>query len=393
MFNRIASFPVALNSPDAEATSAEIISASEDGMMLVYSDSPAGGIGFIDIADPKAPKPAGFLSLDGEPTSVPCIGGKVFVGVNTSKSYAEPSGKLAVVDLASKSVEATCDVGGQPDSVAKAKDGTMIALAIENERDEDLNDGEIPQLPAGTVVIFDVANGGVDCASMRTVDVTGLSEIAPTDPEPEFVDFNGKGEIVLTMQENNEIVIIDAKTGAVTGHFSAGAVDLTGIDAKDNGELVFADTQRGPPARAGRREVARRRPFRGCQRGRLHWRLALVLDFQQGRHAGLSTAATTLDVMAARLGHYPDKRSDAKGVEPEGLEVATFGDSTYIFVLEERASLVAVYKDTGAGAGLRPEPALGHQPGRRRRHSGAQSLRDRQRGRSRRRRPGRAAMS
>ena len=47
------------------------------------------------------------------------------------------------------------------------------------------------------------------------------------------------------------------------------------------------------------------------------------------------------------MGHYPDFRNK-KGVEPEGLEVATFGDDQYIFVAEERSSLIAVYKDTGA---------------------------------------------
>ncbi len=54
VFNRVASFPVELNSPEAETTSSEIIAAAEDGMTLVYSDSPAGGIGFVDITDAKA---------------------------------------------------------------------------------------------------------------------------------------------------------------------------------------------------------------------------------------------------------------------------------------------------------------------------------------------------
>ena len=347
VFNRIASFPVALNNPEAGETSSEIISASDDGMMLVYSDSPAGGIGFIDIADPKNPQAAGFLSLDGEPTSVSVMGGKVFVGVNTSESYANPSGKLAVVDLASKTVDMTCDVGGQPDSVAKSKDGAMIAVAIENERDEDLNDGEIPQLPAGYVVVFDIADGKADCAGMRTVDVTGLSDISGDDPEPEFVDFNANGEIALTMQENNALAVIDAKAGTVITSFSAGSVDLTNIDAKDNGEILFADSQAGrlrePDAikwlDTDRFVIANEGDYNGGSRSFSIFNKDGTLLFDSGN---------ALDVMAARLGHYPDKRSDAKGVEPEGLEVAKFGDDTYIFVLEERSSLVAVYKDTGA---------------------------------------------
>ena len=228
LFNRIASFPVADNLPaDIDgntATSSEIIAATEDGMTLVYSDSPLGAVGFVDITDPKAPKAGGIVKIDGEPTSVTIAGGKVLAGVNTSKSYAEPSGNLAVIDLASKTIEATCDLGGQPDSVAVSKDGKFLAVAIENERDEELNDGEIPQMPAGDLKIFTLADGTPDCATMKTVAMTGLAEIAGDDPEPEFVAFNDAGEIAVTMQENNHIAIVDAATGKIVSHFSAGTV-------------------------------------------------------------------------------------------------------------------------------------------------------------------------
>src|SRR6218665_519302 len=73
VFNRIASFPVTSNLPAGKdgktATSAEIVPASKDGKVLIYSDSPLGAIGFVDIADAKAPKALGALSFDGEPTS------------------------------------------------------------------------------------------------------------------------------------------------------------------------------------------------------------------------------------------------------------------------------------------------------------------------------------
>jgi hypothetical protein len=148
MFNRIATFAVADNLPkDADpktATSSEIISASEDGNTLVYSDSPYGGIGFIDITDPKAPKAGGSIKMDGEPTSVVIVGGKVLAAVNTSESKADPSGQLRVVDIATKAIEASCDLGGQLDSVAVSKDKAWLAVAVENERDEDLNDGALP---------------------------------------------------------------------------------------------------------------------------------------------------------------------------------------------------------------------------------------------------------
>jgi hypothetical protein len=346
VFNRVASFPVELNSPQAETTSSEIITASEDGMTLVYSDSPAGGIGFIDITDAKAPKAAGFLVLDGEPTSVTIVGTKVYAAVNTSESFTNPSGKLVVVDLATKAIEATVELGGQPDSIARNKAGDLLAIAIENERDEELGDGGPPQMPAGYVVLLSLAGGTVDPESLAKVEMTGLAAIAGDDPEPEFVSINGLDEVALTLQENNEIVIIDGKTGAVKSHFSAGAVTVEGIDTKKDGALKFTgkmeDVPREPDAVKwlddNRLVVANEGDWNGGTRGFTIFNKDGTVAYDSGN---------TLDVEAARMGHYPDARNK-KGVEPEGLETAKFGDTSYIFVSEERSSLIAVYKDTGA---------------------------------------------
>jgi hypothetical protein len=58
-FNRIASFPTVASMAEGEdrtrESSAEIITALEDGMTLIYSDSPLGVIGLIDITDPANP--------------------------------------------------------------------------------------------------------------------------------------------------------------------------------------------------------------------------------------------------------------------------------------------------------------------------------------------------
>ena len=73
VFNRVASFATPLNMAEGEdtarETSAEIITASEDGMTLIYSDSPLGVIGLVDITDHKAPKPLGNIAMSGEPTT------------------------------------------------------------------------------------------------------------------------------------------------------------------------------------------------------------------------------------------------------------------------------------------------------------------------------------
>ena len=51
-----------------------------------------------------------------------------------------------------------------------------------------------------------------------------------------------------------------------------------------------------------------------------------------------------------QIGHYPDKRSDAKGVEPESIEAATFGGTPMIFVGAERSSVIGVYDATNPQA-------------------------------------------
>lgn len=369
VFNRVASFPVNTNLPagtDGKTeTSAEIIAATADGMMLVYSDSPLGGVGFIDITDAAAPKPAGFVGLDGEPTSVAVLGGQVFAGVNTSKSYTAPSGRLVTIDIATRKVGASCDLGGQPDSVALSPSGDLVAVAIENERDEDLNDGALPQMPAGFLVLLPVTDGLPDCANARKVDLTGLAAIAPEDPEPEFVDINAANEVAVTLQENNHIVIVDGASGEILSHFSAGTVDLENVDVEEEGALTFDGTLTGvarePDAvkwlDGERLVIANEGDYEGGSRG-------FTILSKSGEV--LHESGLDFEYRVAMAGHYPEKRSGNKGAEPEGLEVDRFGEETLIFVLSERGSAIGVYRDTGAApdfvqllpTGVAPEGAV-----------------------------------
>ncbi len=367
-FNRIASFPVMQNLPEGtdpmSETSPEIIAVSGDGMTLVYSDSPLGAVGFVDITDPANPQPLGAVMVEGEPTAVVTLGGTAFAGVNTSASYTEPSGHLAVIDIASGEPTRSCDLGGQPDSLAMAPDGSFIGIAIENERDEDLGDGGLPQLPAGFVVIVPLDDGTPDCDAMITADVTGLAEVAPEDPEPEFVDVNEAGEIAVTLQENNHIVVL-APDGSVISHFSAGTVDLDGIDTVEDGALSFTDALSDVPREpdaiqwldADRLVTANEGDWQGGSRGFTIWSKTGEVLYDSG---------TSFEYALAQIGHYPESRSDAKGVEPEGMEIATFGDDTFIFLLSERGSIMGVYRDTGAEpelvqllpSGIGPEGAV-----------------------------------
>ncbi|MEJ8561103.1 esterase-like activity of phytase family protein [Yoonia sp. GPGPB17] len=350
-FNRISSFPTFLNNADAgEESSAEIISATADGMTLVYSDSPLGVIGLIDITDPANPTPKGNIAVGGEPTAVSIIGNTAFVGVNTSESFTNPSGMVKAFDLDSMTEIAACDLGGQPDSTATAPDGSFIAVAIENERDEDLGDGRVGQTPGGFLVTVDVADGTLNCDSLNVIDVSGLADVAPEDPEPEFVDINAEGEIVVTLQENNHIVV--ANKDGVISHFSAGAVDLEGIDATDErAALIFNESQPGRLREPDAVQwidnthfaIANEGDMDGGSRGWSIFSQDGALVYENG---------TGFEHAIVEVGHYPDRRSDAKGVEPEGMEFGVFDNTPMAFILAERSSIVGVYDLTDPTAPL-----------------------------------------
>ena len=346
-FNRVASFPVCSqvgSSCESDvATAPEIAAASSDGMTVIYTNSPKGEIGFVDISDPANPKPLGGLPMGGEPTSVAVLGGQALVAVDTSTSFANPSGKLVVVDIATRQKVAEINLGGQPDSVAVSKDGLYVAVVMENQRDESVNGGAIPQLPAGNLKIVDVA-GAPATWKTRTVDLTGIASLYGTDPEPEYVSINEDNIAVVTLQENNHIALVDLKSGAVTRHFSAGKVTLTGVDLTDERPNLISLTEtqvdqlREPDGvtwiSKTRFAIANEGDLAGGSRSFSVMNTDGTIAFDSG---------SALDHLAVRLGHYNDRRSDAKGNEPENVAFARFGSTDYLFVASERSSLVAVY--------------------------------------------------
>jgi len=352
MFHRVATIEARAMRPagaDPAARSiAEIVAATPDGNTLVYVDGDGRALGFVDITNPAAPRPAGFLPLPGDPTSVAVRGGRAFVVSDTSPNKVAPSGVLSVVDIASRRIETNCELGGQPDSVAISPDGRYLAIIIENERNEQLNRGAMPQLPGGNLTIVGLSDAGADCAGRRMVDLTGLAEVAPTDPEPEFVDINARNEAVVTMQENNHIALVDLASGRVTAHFSAGHVTLDQVDARRDG--VIRPTQRlenlvrEPDSvkwlDADRFVTANEGDMVTGSRGFTIFRRDGSVEWDSGNF---------LEHHAMRLGHYPELRSANRGNEPEGMEVGTFDGQRLIFVGSERASFVTVWRDEGPG--------------------------------------------
>ncbi len=355
VFQRIANFPVYFNNPQpGNETSAEIIKATEDGRTLIYTDSPGKSLGFVDITTPDQPQPLGILPLSGEPTSVAMAGDLALVAVNTSPDFVNPSGFLAIIDVPSRQVLREIPLAGQPDSVAVSPNKKYAAIVIENERNEDITvngvEGGLPQLPPGLLQVIRM-KGPVAGWQAKDVDLSGLSLLAPTDPEPEFVAINVANVAAVTLQENNHIVMVDLKRRKVIRDFPAGTVDLTDIDTVEEDVINLNGSLNGVPrepdaiAWLGNFWVvtANEGDLNGGSRGFSIFSRNGQVQFESGNE---------VEHLAVRHGHYPEGRSENKGTEPEGVEVARYGHRTLIFVGSERGNFVAVYR---ARLGQRPE--------------------------------------
>lgn len=347
-FQHVGTFDVTTNGSEV----AEVVAAYARGQGLVYTDAGAGAVGLVDISDPTDPQPAGTVPMPGEPTSVAVRNRHALVAVNTSASFTDPSGELVVVDLVDAAIDRTYPLPGQPDSVAISPDGRYVAIAIENERDEDLDDGLLPQLPGGSLVVADLRRGVGDLR-LREVDLSGLADVAPTDPEPEYVAINRRQQVVVTMQENNHVAVVDLWDGDVSSDFSAGEVTLEGVDATEEEigpqeagliEPVETITRRREPdsvawvgdwwvltANEGDYEDAD-----GVEGGSRGWTL-----FNRDGDV-LADAGTSFEYAGIRAGHYAEGRSANKGSEPEAAAAARYWGDWYGFVGSERANYVQV---------------------------------------------------
>lgn len=341
-FKRIATFPVFLNSSIDNETVAEIVAVSKNGKTLIYTDGKLEAIGFVNIKDPKKPKPAGIVQVNGEPTSVAVTKHYALAAVNTSVDFIDVSGNLVVIDIKSKTVIRSIPLGGQPDSIAISPDGKYAAVVIENERNEDFNDGILPQSPAGKLIIVDL-QGKPNKWMTREVELTGLSGMLyPSDPEPEYVDINKNNIAAVTLQENNHIVLVDLKTGKITNHFSAGTQDLVNIDVEKDSLITLNSSLLAVPREPDGVSwinnsllvTADEGDLNGGSRGYTIYHKDGSIKYE---------SANSVEHTIIRHGHYPDKRSGKKGNEPENVEVGKFNEDKYLFVGSERASVTLVY--------------------------------------------------
>lgn len=366
-FERTATYPVYENRPEgadkSAETVAEISTVSKDGKTLIHTDALAQRIGFIDISDPNAPKGLGTLDLKAqghtkdEPTSVAVYGDYLLVVVDeTGGDFANPKGRVDIVRISDRTRVSSIDLKGQPDSIAISPAGApgkpKAAIAMENQRNEEHNDGNLPQLPTGFVQTIDLSGEPKDwkATPIRFEDDNGkLLDVVqkagldtPEDLEPEYVSINGKNQLAVTLQENNGVAIIDLQTNRITNVFSAGSAEVKGVDTQSDKLINPTDTlpatPREPDAIAwiddNHLATANEGDWKGGTRG---W---TVFDT-----SGKVTwdAGNSVENLAIRHGLHNNKRAKKKGVEIEGIAAAEMNGTKYAFVGSERSNFVAVY--------------------------------------------------
>lgn len=362
-YHRTATYPVYLNKPAEDPvekeTVAEISTVTPDGNTVIYTDALAKRIGFIDIRDAGKPVGQGTLSLaelghaDDQPTSVAAVGDFVLVVVDTTGGdFAHPSGRVDIVRVSDRTRVHSIDLGGQPDSIAISKDGAFAAIAMENQRNEEFTppgkeEGDLPQQPTGFLQLIDLA-GEPTAWKARKIDfdveaarAAGLD--TPEDLEPEYVSINSRGQIAITLQENNGIAIIDGKTGTVLKIFSAGSESVAGIDTAEDGTIdqtgSIPDTPREPDAIGWVDDdhvaTANEGDWKGGTRG---WTI-----FDAGTGEVVWDAGNSVEQLAVRTGLHIESRSESKGPEPEGLAITEVGGTPTALIASERSNFVAVY--------------------------------------------------
>jgi hypothetical protein len=328
-FNRIALFPLHENKPDGP-TCAEIVVATSDGLTALYADSAGEGLGFVDLSDPANPKAGGYVALSEEPTSLAVT--KQWALIVTDNGDSQ--GSLVVLDLATRQIVAQHALPGQPDAIAVSPDKSLAAIAIENE------ETDFPAAPPGSVAVVSLVDKPENW-TIQEIALEGLDCAYPEDPEPEYLSINSENVAVVSLQENNHVVLIDLKSSKVISDFTAGTVDMDYVDLIQNKWIEMVDSRVSVPREPDSIDWCSQ-GIVTADEGDLHGGSRSWTLFAQDGTVKWNSAAET-EHIARNLGQYPDRRSEDRGTEPEAIKSEAFGDQEFVFIGCERSNLVLVY--------------------------------------------------
>lgn len=351
---------------------AEIVTATPNGLTLLYTSADAGALGLVDITDPARPVllPRVDVRLGGvgEPTSVAISpdGRYAVIALRLDDDVANPRrGFLRVYDVRNpRAVKHVKDlsVGIGPDSLALAGSGKTLraVIAIEDEETDAKGDATLGGQRPGRIDVVGLQDlYGGPSSGLQSIELVDALQalpgaLYPADPQPEFVSLSPNGRnAAVTLQENNAVALIDLsdpRRARLLRVLSAGTVTRTGnADLQRDKEIVFQDSFTG-----------RREPDAVSWVSNDVFALANEGDGKKGPDGtlpggrGFTLMNTRGDVVyetgerteqrALLRGHYPDSRSAAKGVEIEGVTSARFGGRPYLLVGSERGAFLEVHE-------------------------------------------------
>jgi len=278
----------------------------------------------------------GTRDLPGRPTSLAVTGNFAIVAVDGDAGSGPDIGTIEVVNLTTRTVARSFSVAGNPDAVAVSPDGTRALIAVENFN---VNGSDQPPIP-GFLISLDLSAADPASWTDSVINLTGLANINSNDPEPENLDINEDNIAVVSLQSNNHLVIVDLETNSVTADFPAGSVSLDDVDGTEGQTDVILLNQRlvglarQPDGVAWINNDNFVTANEGIDTGGS--RSFSVFDTTG---ALIFEAGNALDHEAARLGHYPENRSEERGNEPEGAEIGVFDQDRFAFIGSERGDL------------------------------------------------------
>jgi DNA-binding beta-propeller fold protein YncE len=336
----------------------------------------------------------------GEANSVAVYGGLAAVAV--AAPLKTDAGSVRFYDTTTFGASGSVGVGALPDMVTFTADGSRLLVANEGETSATVD-------PRGSVSIVDVASRSVTATAGFSGDITfngshirtfnGIQGGTTMDFEPEYIALDADGsKAYVVLQEANAVATLDLTTNKITtvtglgvkdfsaagneidptdrdyvnGNSGPTRTELRSVDARGfyqpdgiasyavGGQTFLVMANEGD-SRADEQDEARGSAFGGT--GDLARLTVSTADSSPGDLYAFGArsfsirdtdgnlvfdSGNELDAKAIELGLYSDGRSDNKGVEPEGVTLASFAGRTLAFIGLERAttSAIAVYDIT-----------------------------------------------
>ena len=362
----------------------EIVSYQAGTTRLAVSNSRKGWVKILSLRDPRQPKLlqtfSGF-SGEWELNSVAFHPDRDVIAVALAHTDGA-AGEVRILSASRGKELARYEAGYGPDDVRFSPDGKFLAIPNEAERYRK-EEGQYVSHP-GSVTLVDLAGGftrGVvhqvpfaplqeghgltvraDAREMgREVDGREVSipfdSGDPAHIEPEYVAFSPDSSILyVSLQENNGVAVIDVSKAQIRTIYPLGTTEHA-ADIEDDDRVDFSDTLiafREPDQLAvtpdGRFLVTADEGDSDPKASKTYFgptgggRTVSVLDAHTGEILG--DTGNQIDVAAHRVGLYPDRRSDNKGSEPEGVTVFAHKKNVWAVAGLKRADALALIRIT-----------------------------------------------